>query len=269
MADITKIKGNYISDIKARKSINSLYKYYGDLINGTNTQIKVLDCFHEYRDVIKDKITREVDVIIENLEPGIYVCPEYTVKFTMKTKKLSGAYDTLYTSNDSCNVIYVNNKGTLYMKFIYNNVEHTLHYSTDSVNYKLYKRPLCLNIDNNVEYTPESDYNPTPKIYVDESIKNSKKETLEVLTITDNTLNLSTNKYQTVNMEDNTTLILPTTDEDILEIHLLFDTTANMKLVLPSEVRWDSTPNIEDNKRYEFILTKYGDNWIGRCIVYN
>ena len=43
MADITKIKGNYISDIKARKSINSLYKYYGDLINGTNTQIKVLN----------------------------------------------------------------------------------------------------------------------------------------------------------------------------------------------------------------------------------
>ena len=108
-----------------------------------------------------------------------------------------------------------------------------------------------------------------PKKYVDDCIKNSKKETLEVLNINDSTLNLSTNKYQTVNMEDNTTIILPITDEDVLEIHLLFDTTANMNIILPSEVKWESIPTIEDNKRYEFILTKYGDNWIGKYTVYN
>ena len=122
MADITKIKGNFISDIKARKSINSLYKCYGDWINETNTQIKVLDNLREYRDILEGKIVREVDVIIEKLKPGIYVCPEFTTKFTIKTKKLSGAYDILYTSNDRCNVIYVNSKSDLFMKFIYNNV---------------------------------------------------------------------------------------------------------------------------------------------------
>ena len=52
MADITKIKGSYISDIKARKSINSLYKYYSNLIRESNTQIKVLDSYNEFKDVI-------------------------------------------------------------------------------------------------------------------------------------------------------------------------------------------------------------------------
>ena len=167
MADITKIKGSYISDIKARKSINSLYKYYSNLIRESNTQIKVLDDYNEFKDVITDTITRHVNVIIENLEPGIYVCPDYTVNINIRTKKLTGAYDTIYTSENSCNVIYVNKKDDTHMIFIYNNIETTLYYSTDTANYRIYKKPLVLNTDNEDEYTPVGDYNPTTKKYVD------------------------------------------------------------------------------------------------------
>ena len=53
------------------------------------------------------------------------------------------------------------------MIFVYNNIETTLYYSTDTANYRIYKKPLAINIDNEYEYTPVGDYNPTTKKYVD------------------------------------------------------------------------------------------------------
>ena len=113
MADITKIKGSYISDIKARKSINSLYKYYSNLIRESNTQIKVLDNYNEFKDVITNTITRHVNVIIENLEPGIYVCPDYTVNINIRTNININTYKNISICNDINNNIYTNNDNNI------------------------------------------------------------------------------------------------------------------------------------------------------------
>lgn len=84
--------------------------------------------------------------------------------------------------------------------------------------------------------------------------------------IADSTLNLTTDKYQTTTMENNTTMTLPTV-ESFTEIHLFFDTTEALTLIFPS-AKWQTQPSIEANKTYEFIFTYVNNTWLGGCIVY-
>lgn len=83
--------------------------------------------------------------------------------------------------------------------------------------------------------------------------------------IVDSTLNLTTDKYQTTTMENNTTIVLPTVDT-FAEINLFFDTTEALTLIFPS-VKWQTTPNIEANSLYEFIFTYVNGTWLGGYIV--
>ena len=83
--------------------------------------------------------------------------------------------------------------------------------------------------------------------------------------IVDSTLNLTTDKYQTTTMENNTTIVLPTVDT-FTEINLFFDTTEALTLIFPS-VKWQTTPNIEANSLYEFIFTYVNGTWLGGYIV--
>lgn len=78
-------------------------------------------------------------------------------------------------------------------------------------------------------------------------------------------LNLGTEKYQKCTMQDLTKINLPTVTS-FTEIHLFFNTTEALTLVLPS-CKWQNQPSIEANKVYEFIFT-YVDEWLGGCIVY-
>lgn len=88
---------------------------------------------------------------------------------------------------------------------------------------------------------------------------------LVITPIVDSTLNLTTDKYQTTTMENNTTIVLPTVDT-FTEINLFFDTIEALTLIFPS-VKWQTTPSIEANSSYEFIFSYVNGNWLGGYIV--
>lgn len=90
--------------------------------------------------------------------------------------------------------------------------------------------------------------------------------TLTRLTIDNNTLNLTTDKWQQVNMTNNTTINLPQVN-DFTEIHLFFTTTEALTLIFPS-IKWQTGINIEANKTYEFIFTYINNSWLGGMIQY-
>ena len=91
--------------------------------------------------------------------------------------------------------------------------------------------------------------------------------TLTRLTINNNILNLTTDKWQKVDMTNNTTINLPQVN-DFTEIHLFFRANSELTLILPNSVVWKNKPNIEANKVYEFVFT-YIDEWIAGCVTYN
>lgn len=95
-------------------------------------------------------------------------------------------------------------------------------------------------------------------------------ETWEELTISNTTLTLTEKKNQIVsNMVDGTEILLPSiSDSRPLELHLFFNTTEDLTLILPS-CKWQngSAPTISANKTYEFIFT-YTTEWLGGVIVY-
>ena len=93
----------------------------------------------------------------------------------------------------------------------------------------------------------------------------SQSETIVEKPISNAILNLGTEKYQKCTMQDLTKINLPTVTS-FTEIHLFFNTTEALTLVLPS-CKWQNQPSIEANKTYEFIFT-YVDEWLGGCIVY-
>lgn len=86
------------------------------------------------------------------------------------------------------------------------------------------------------------------------------------LSIVGDTLNLTVDKWQKVNMENNTTINLPQVT-DFTEIHLFFRANEALTLKLPKVV-WKNEPTIEAKKVYEFVFT-YVDEWIAGCITYN
>lgn len=95
-------------------------------------------------------------------------------------------------------------------------------------------------------------------------------ETWEELTISNTTLTLTEKKNQIVsNMVDGTEILLPSiSGSRPLELHLFFNTTKDLTLILPS-CKWQNgnTPIINANKTYEFIFT-YTTEWLGGVIVY-
>ena len=92
------------------------------------------------------------------------------------------------------------------------------------------------------------------------------KDELVTTPIIDATLTLTTDKYQSTVMEDNTTIVLPNVNS-FTEIHLVFNTTSELTLKLPN-IKWQTQPTIEANKTYEFIFT-YTTEWLGGAVCYN
>lgn len=91
-------------------------------------------------------------------------------------------------------------------------------------------------------------------------------DTLVTTEIVDGTLTLTTDKYQTTTMKNNTTIVLPQVDK-FTEIHLFFSVTEDLTLTLP-KVTWQNEPTIESGKTYEFIFT-YTTEYLGGCICYD
>ena len=85
--------------------------------------------------------------------------------------------------------------------------------------------------------------------------------------ITESVLNLTTDKWQKVNMENNTTIVLPNV-ETFLEIHLVFRVENELNITFPDNIRWQEEEiTIESGRTYEFIFT-YIDEWLGGYIPY-
>ena len=96
---------------------------------------------------------------------------------------------------------------------------------------------------------------------------NTNKDILVTTNISGTTLSLTKNKYQTATVSDGTEITLPTVTS-FTEIHLFFNTTQDLTLILPS-CKWQNgnAPTISANKTYEFIFT-YTTEWLGGVIVY-
>lgn len=93
-------------------------------------------------------------------------------------------------------------------------------------------------------------------------VEKSKITTIEVV---DKILQLTEGKYQTVDMQDNTEIVLPEV-KGYTEIHLFFYITNDLTITLPN-IKWQQEPSISSNKYYEFIFT-YVDEWLGGVITY-
>lgn len=78
-------------------------------------------------------------------------------------------------------------------------------------------------------------------------------QTLVTTPILNEVLALTTDKLQTASVIDGTEITLPVVN-DYTEIHLFFNATTDMNLVLPIG-KYQSTPVITANKVYEFIFT--------------
>lgn len=96
----------------------------------------------------------------------------------------------------------------------------------------------------------------------------SIEDNLVTTSISDGTLTLTTDKYQSTTMKNNTTIVLPTVD-NYTEIHLFFTTTSDISIIMPN-IKFEETPNIILGKTYHFIFTYIGSTvgWIVKYIQY-
>ncbi|WP_294402660.1 hypothetical protein [uncultured Clostridium sp.] len=99
---------------------------------------------------------------------------------------------------------------------------------------------------------------------VDLLLEGGKQKLVEI-EIENETLNLTTDKFQKVIMEDFTDIVLPDT-ENFVEIHLFFNASEEMTLILP-DIRWQDEPVFEGGKYYELVFTFTGE-WLGGVVVY-
>lgn len=93
----------------------------------------------------------------------------------------------------------------------------------------------------------------------------SYSETLTTINVSDTFLKLTKDKYQMTDMKDYTQIELPSVS-DYTEIHLFFNTTSDLTLLLP-DIKYQNTPSISANKSYEFIFT-YVNEWLCGVIEY-
>ena len=125
--------------------------------------------------------------------------------------------------------------------------------------------PIKTVVENNKLYLVKSD---GTKIDTGTTLpSNTNKDTLVTTNISGTTLSLTTDKYQTATVVDGTEITLPTVTS-FTEIHLFFNTTQDLTLILPS-CKWQNgnTPTISANKTYEFIFT-FVTEWLGGVIEY-
>jgi len=108
-----------------------------------------------------------------------------------------------------------------------------------------------------VDGTPTNDNDLTTKLYVD----NIVNPTLNIINVNDSVINLTTDKYQKVEITDGTEIVLPTVT-DFTEIHLYFSTLADLTLIFPPG-KYQKQPEINANRTYEFIFTYIGEWLIG------
>ena len=107
--------------------------------------------------------------------------------------------------------------------------------------------------------------------YVDEAVANvsgggaTTSNTIVTTNISNNTLALTTDKYQTTTMVDGTTITLPEVT-DYTEIHLYFNADSAFTLTLPS-AQYQKIPAISAGKYYEFIFTYVGQ-WLAGFVEY-
>ena len=107
--------------------------------------------------------------------------------------------------------------------------------------------------------------------YVDEAVANvsgggaTTSNTIVTTNISNNTLALTTDKYQTTTMVDGTTITLPEVT-DYTEIHLYFNADSAFTLTLPS-TQYQKIPTISAGKYYEFIFTYVGQ-WLAGFVEY-
>lgn len=107
--------------------------------------------------------------------------------------------------------------------------------------------------------------------YVDNAVANvsgggtTKSDTVVTTNISNKTLALTTDKYQTTTMVDGTTITLPEVT-GYAEIHLYFNADSAFTLTLPS-AQYQKTPTISAGKYYEFIFTYVGQ-WLAGFVEY-
>lgn len=90
--------------------------------------------------------------------------------------------------------------------------------------------------------------------------------TLVTTEIIDGKLNLTTDRYQTTTMEDNTTIVLPEVEE-LTEICLVFNTTSELTITFP-KIRWYKQPNIRKDKINKFTFSYINGEWLGEHFSY-
>lgn len=94
-----------------------------------------------------------------------------------------------------------------------------------------------------------------------------KRDTnLKEIQVSDETLQLTEDKYQFCTMEDMTEITLPSTEKDFLEIHLFFNVEGDITILLPSAKYQNNS--IIAGKFHEIIFTKVKNNWLGGVITY-
>ena len=92
---------------------------------------------------------------------------------------------------------------------------------------------------------------------------------LETIHAVNNTVILTTSRYQEVTLANENTIVLPTVTK-FTEIHLFFDTTAAINVTFPEGIAWQNgkEPVIGENRHYELIFTYRNGLWLGGYIEY-
>ena len=86
--------------------------------------------------------------------------------------------------------------------------------------------------------------------------------------VVNNTLNLTTDKYQKTTMASGTNIVFPTVNK-FTEIHLYFDAIANMNISLPDNCKWRIDPNMEEGTTYELVATYNTVQWLVNIMAYS
>ena len=100
----------------------------------------------------------------------------------------------------------------------------------------------------------------------------AKKETLSTVSVANNTLTLTVNKYQYTQITGNTTITLPNVSE-FVEIHLFFNLASGfagtISLSSTTQIRYQQELTFEANNGYELILTQVPSmGWLVGFIKY-
>lgn len=91
------------------------------------------------------------------------------------------------------------------------------------------------------------------------------KETVSFIESKNNVLNLTKDRYQLVNIMEDTTIVLPDV-KDFTRIHLFFTVENDLEIMFP-QVKYQMQPKIVVDKSYEIIFT-YTDKWLMSFIEY-